>query len=189
MRYPPEIAEDLVGWFLPPACREEVLGDLYERYVNAAQYAMSALTVTPRVIVSQIRRNTDAVIFLLTACAICYSFVAGWADLPVHIDLTDPATLLKVAIPTAAALLSLLVRNGYAAPDTRRQRAITLDIAIAMGSAGLTQLVLLVALRPDLMLLRWCPSQETASAWLFVILLRALFPPEMRVPQQMRRAG
>ena len=181
MRCPPEIAEDFIGWFLPPACREEVLGDLYERYVNAAQYAASALTVTPRVIVSQIRRNTDAVIFLLTACAIAYSFVDGWADLPIRTDLTDAATLLKVSIPTVAALLALLVRNGYADPESRRQRAITLDIAIAMGTAGLTQLVLL-ALHPDLMLLRWCPSQGTASAWLFTIVLRAIFPPEMRLP-------
>ena len=186
MTYPPEIVEDVVGWFLPPACREEVLGDLYERYVNAAQYAASVLNVTPRVIVSQIRRNTDAVIFLLTACAICYSFAAGWADLPAYIDLTDQVRLLKIEIATVAALVALLVRNGYAALEERRQRAITLDIAVAMGVAGVTQLVLMAAARPDLMLLRWCPSKGTASAWLFIILLRAIFPPEMRVPRPMR---
>ncbi len=180
MPCPSEIAEDVVGWLLPPACREEVLGDLYERYVNAAQYAANALTVAPRVIVSQIRRNTDPLIFLLTACAICYSFAAGWSDLPRQ---NDPLTLTRLAIPTVAAILVLLFRNGYADAETRRRRAITFDIAAAMGLAALTQLVLLAILRPDLMLLRWCPSEGTVAGWLFVILLRAIFPPEMRTPE------
>ena len=80
MAYPPEIVEDAVGWLLPPACREEVLGDLCEQYVNVARYALNMLTVAPRVILSQIRRNTDARVFLATSCAICYSFAAGSAD-------------------------------------------------------------------------------------------------------------
>jgi hypothetical protein len=175
MTHPPEIVEDAVGWFLPPACREEVLGDLYERYANAAQYAASALIVAPRVILSHIRRNTDARVFLLTGFAICYSFAAGAPR-------NESWTLERLAIPTIAALLVLLFRNGYADSDGRRLRAITFDIAVAMGAAGITQLALLAALRFDLMLLEWCPSQGSALGWLFVILLRAIFPPEMRLP-------
>ena len=184
MTHPPEIAEDAVGWLLPPACREEVLGDLCERYVNGAQYAVNALTVAPRVILSQIRRNTDAWVFLLTACGIYCSFVAGSVDLPSY---NDPYALTRFAIPTIVALLVLLLRNGYADSEARRLRAITLDIAIAMGAASGTQLLLLAGRRPDLMLHQWCPSEGTAIGWLFIILLRAIFPPEMRLPAPMQR--
>jgi hypothetical protein len=188
MTHPPEIVEDAVGWLLPPACREEVLGDLCEQYVNAARYAVNMLTVAPRVIVSQIRRNTDARVFLATSCAICYSFAAGSADsslrdFPLH---ADALTLLRLAIPTVAALLILLVRNGYADSETRRLRAITLDVAVAMGVAAFTQFALVGALHSDLMLARWCPSAGTVMGWLFAILLRAIFPPEMRLPAAMR---
>jgi hypothetical protein len=184
MAHPPEIVEDAVGWFLPPACREEVLGDLYEQYASAAQYAFNTLMVVPRVILSQIRRNTDARTFLATGCAICYSFAAGSADsslrdFPLH---ADSLTLLRLAIPTVAALLVLLLRNGYADSETRRLRAITLDVAVAMGVAAFTQFALLVTMRPDLMLVRWCPSEGTVVSWLLAILLRAIFPPEMRTP-------
>ena len=60
MTRPPELAENLVGLFLPPSCREEVLGDLCESYENSPKYGLDAATVVPRVIVSQIRRNTGA---------------------------------------------------------------------------------------------------------------------------------
>ncbi len=199
MAYPPEIIEDAVGWLLPSACREEVLGDLCEQYVDAARYAgeqyiaaaryaVNMLTVAPRVILSQIRRNTDARVFLATSCAICYSFAAGSADsslrdFPLR---ADALTLLRLAIPTLAALLVLLVRNGYADSESRRRRAITLDVAAAMGVAAVTQLVFLIASRPDLTLVRWCPSEGAVTGWLFAILLRAIFPPEMRLPATYR---
>ena len=133
MTYPPEIVEDALGWLLPSACREEVLGDLCEQYVNAARYAMSMLTVAPRVILSQIRRNTDTRVFLATCCAIGYSFAAGCAD-PLR---PDSVTLLRLAIPTLPALLVLLLRNGYADSEVRRLRAITLDVAVALPLASI----------------------------------------------------
>jgi hypothetical protein len=184
MAYPPQIVEDAVAWLLPPACREEVLGDLCEQYVNAARYAMNMLTVAPRVILSQIQRNTDARVFLATSCAICYSFAAGSTDsslrdFPLH---ADAWTLVRLAIPAVAALLVLLLRNGYADPEFRRLRAITLDVAVAMGLAAFTQFALMAASRSDLMLVRWCPSGGAVMAWLFAIVLRAIFPPEMRLP-------
>lgn len=179
MARPPEFAENLVGWLLPPACREEVLGDLCESYENLLQYALGAATVIPRVIVSQIRRNTGAWIFLLTTCGVCYSVAAGIADLSLE---GDPRALLRLAIPIVPAILILLIRNGFAAQEDRRRRAITLDITVAMGVAALTQFILLATFRPDLALARWCPSDGTVLAWLFVIVLRAIFPPEAKLP-------
>jgi hypothetical protein len=171
--HPPELAETLVGWFLPPGCREEVLGDLWESCSNPVQYTMSALAVVPRVIFSQIRRNTDSWVFLLTAFGIAYSFSAGSPG--PSPNLAHP--LLRLAIPSIPAILTLLIRNGYAAAEERRQRAITIDIVIAIGVAALTQLMLLAAFRSDLMLRGWWPSEGTALSWFSIILLRALFPP------------
>jgi hypothetical protein len=175
MAHPPELAEDLVGWFLPPACREEVLGDLWESCKNPVQYTMSALAVVPRVIFSQIRRNTDSWVLLLSTFAVAYSFSAGSAS-------SNPAhPLLRLTIPSVPAILALLIRNGYASAEERRQRAITFDIVIAIGVAALTQLMLLAAFRSDLMLRGWWPSEGTAFSWLSIIVLRAIFPPRTKL--------
>jgi hypothetical protein len=183
MPHPPELAEDLVGWFLPPACREEVLGDLWESCKNPVQYTISALAVVPRVVVSQIRRNTDVWIFLLTTCGVCYSVAAGVFNLSLE---GDPNGILRLAIPVVPAVLILLIRNGFASLEDRRRRAITLDITVAMGVAALTQLILLASFRSDLMLSRWCPTGGTVLAWLFIILLRAIFPPGAKLPTTYR---
>ena len=179
MAHPPEFAEDMLGWLLPPACREEVLGDLCESYANIFQYALGVAAVVPRVMVSQIRRNTDAWIFLLTACGVFYSVAAVAVNLSFG---GDPNALLRLAIPVVPAVLILLVRNGFASLEDRRRRAITLDVTAAMGVAALTQFILLTTLRSDLMLSRWCPSGGTVLAWLFIILLRAIFPPGTKLP-------
>ena len=120
MPHPPELAEDLVGWFLPPACREEVLGDLWESCKNPVQYTISALAVVPRVVVSQIRRNTDVWIFLLTTCGVCYSVAAGVFNLSLE---GDPNGILRLAIPVVPAVLILLIRNGFASLEDRRRRS------------------------------------------------------------------
>ena len=55
---PPKAVEKIVGLLIPPASREEVLGDLFERYTSSGQYILEALLVVPMVIASRIRRNT-----------------------------------------------------------------------------------------------------------------------------------
>jgi hypothetical protein len=176
--YPPQFVEGLVGCLLPPACREEVLGDLFESCQNPVEYVVGALAVVPRVVLSQIRRNTDSSIFMLTAGALLYSFVAGSRDLssgPAH-------PLLCLAIPLIPALLSLLLCNGFAPTEERRLRAVTFDIVVSMAAAAITQLVLFVLLKRGLMLPGWVPSEGTALSWLAIIVLRAIFPPGMKVP-------
>jgi hypothetical protein len=44
---PSKTAEAIVAVFVPPACREEVLGDLHERYSSAGQYGLDALRTIP----------------------------------------------------------------------------------------------------------------------------------------------
>lgn len=175
--HPPQFVEDLVGCLLPPACREEVLGDLFESCRNPVEYGLNALAVIPRVICSQIRRNTDSWIFLLTGCALAYSFIAGSRGLSP--GLAHP--LLRLAIPLIPALLSLLLCNGFAPTEERRLHAVTFDIVVSMAAAAVTQLFLFVLLQGGLMLPGWVPSEGTALSWLAVIVLRAIFPPGMKV--------
>ena len=54
--------EKIVGIFIPPACREEVLGDLRERNDGVQLFIYDALRTIPLVIVSRIRRTTDSVV-------------------------------------------------------------------------------------------------------------------------------
>ncbi len=178
MTLSPQFAEDLVAYFLPPACREEVLGDLYETCRNPVEYAVGALAVVPRVVFSQIRRNTDSLVFLVTACAIVWSFIAGSAGLTGN--LAHP--MLRLAIPIVPALVSLLLCNGFARTEERRLHAITFDIVIAMAAAAITQLYLVVTLQTGLMLPGWCPSEGTAWSWFAIIVLRAIFPPGVKLP-------
>ena len=180
--YPLQLAEDLIAWFLPPACREEVLGDLFESCRNPFEYGVSALAVIPRVIFSQIRRDTDSFVFLLTACALAYSFVAGSADMSRGLAHPGLHPLLRLAIPLVPALLSLLLCNGFAPAEERRLRAVTFDIVVTMAAAAITQLVLFALLQRSLMLPGWVPSGASATSWIAIIVLRALFPPGVKVP-------
>ncbi len=55
---PSPIAEAIIGACLPPACREEVLGDLHERYQSSTHYLFDAFQTVPLVLASQVLRTT-----------------------------------------------------------------------------------------------------------------------------------
>jgi len=54
--HPPGLIERIVERLLPSTCRDEVLGDLRERYRTPVQYVSDALSVLPFVIVCHLRR-------------------------------------------------------------------------------------------------------------------------------------
>ena len=56
---PPAVMERVARLLIPPAAREEVVGDLWERYRSPLRYASEALSVMPFLVASQIRRNTN----------------------------------------------------------------------------------------------------------------------------------
>lgn len=64
---PSKAAEAIAALFVPPACREEVLGDLRERCSSPRQYAVDALRTIPLVIISRIRRTADPQVLLIQA--------------------------------------------------------------------------------------------------------------------------
>jgi len=109
---PPRELETFVGWWIPPGSREEVLGDLREKYSGITQYVFLALCVVPFVIVSRIRRTTDALLLLTEALLIYGSFLAAawYTD---KTSLTGEWGLLRVGIPTVFNLIVLMLDRAW----------------------------------------------------------------------------
>src|SRR5262245_27951784 len=74
---PSRAAEGMVAILVPPACREEVLGDLHERYRSPGQYCCEALCTVPFVILSRIRRTTDPPVLLMQALGLSVCFLGS----------------------------------------------------------------------------------------------------------------
>src|SRR5260370_6368150 len=101
---PPGLLEGMVGLLIPPASRENVLGDLQERYRSPGQYVVDALSTVPMVAFSRIRRTTDPQILLMEAFALYLAFVtAAWSG--DQALLTGEWGLLRLSLPPAVALL------------------------------------------------------------------------------------
>lgn len=60
---PPRLLERVIALLIPPAYREHVLGDLYERYTKLWRYIVDAARTVPLVLLSHIRRNTLRMLF------------------------------------------------------------------------------------------------------------------------------
>jgi hypothetical protein len=108
---PPRL-EAIVGALLPPACREEVLGDLSEMYTRPAQYIILAFRTVPLVIVSRIRRTTDAYILLTEALLIYGSYLAGawYTD---RTMLMSQWGLLRLLIPTVLQVIVVILDHAW----------------------------------------------------------------------------
>jgi hypothetical protein len=110
--------EGITALLIPPACREEVLGDLRERNTAPRPYALDAIRAVPLVIVSRIRRTTDPQLLLMHAFVLYLSFyVTCWFK--DRALLYEPWALARLAIPGAVALLALVLENAYARPGHR----------------------------------------------------------------------
>jgi hypothetical protein len=149
---PSKTTEAVVAFLIPPACREEALGDLHERFQSPSQYVADALFTIPLIILSRIRRPADVEILLLQSFALYMSFaVAAW--LYDGAILFEPRGLLRLAIPAAMAMLGLILDDTYAHSGRRTSlelaRGPLLGAAIALASEGILWMS-----RPDLALPR-----------------------------------
>lgn len=174
---PSQMIEAIVGVLLPPACREEVLGDLHERCRSRGLYVLEAARTVPFVILSRIRRTTDPGVLLLEACALYLAFVAG-------IQVSGDARFLieqngyeRLAGPVLMALPALVLVDAYASPHRRMLLG-----TFAAGGAILLQ-VSLQATNPKLAL----PSDSMMAlgalvGMLLVAALRLLFAPDDHRP-------
>jgi hypothetical protein len=115
---PPKILEDLAKILIPPACREEVLGDLYERYESPAQYLGDLMSTLPFIVLSRIIHATDIRLLVMDALLVYGSFLAA-AWYVARRLITEEGGLMRLAIPSGLALLFLLISDAFMGPLKR----------------------------------------------------------------------
>jgi hypothetical protein len=102
---PPKFLESLVRRLLPPAVREQVLGDLQERYQSPLGYIADAASVVPAAIFGQLRRSTLIPFRVLEALIIYTSIFAG-ARVPFEFDRApDPSQMVLLTMVALAGLV------------------------------------------------------------------------------------
>ena len=172
---PSKIAEATVAVFVPPACREEVLGDLHQRYRSPGQYALDATRTVPLVIMSRIRRTANRQVLLMQAFALYESFLAAaWFE--DRAFLSEQWGLPRLAIPAAMALLGSILEDTYARPGRRSglqlARGPVFGVIFAIASQGLLRIG-----NPDLALPIWVTYYGCAFSLVLSSAVRMLFPP------------
>jgi hypothetical protein len=113
MSRPPASLETLFARCIPPVCREEVLGDLCEKYTSPVQYFFLAARTIPFVILSRLRRINGPA-FLLTDPLPIYGGFLLEAWYRGALSRNDPAAFLRLAMPAALTWLYLAARDAFA---------------------------------------------------------------------------
>lgn len=171
---PSKAAEAVIAFFTPLACREEVLGDLCERYRSPLRYALEAACTVPAVIVSRIRRTADPQVLLIQAFALYGSYLgASWFSS--RTLLGEPWGLLRLAIPAGMAMLGLILEDAYASPPHRSVLKLVRGPMVGLGLALLSQSVFWTG-DPDLAVPRGVAFYGGAMGLLLSSAVRLLFP-------------
>jgi hypothetical protein len=172
---PSRIAARLVAFFTPPACREEIIGDLHERFKSRRQYALDALRTVPLVIVSRMRRTVDLQIVVIQAFALYASFLAA-AQFGDPAMLREQWGLLRLAIPAAMVVAGLILNDTYTTPRPQPTlslaRGPVLGLLMVLVSQGLFHIT-----SPILALHGWIVFYGCAISLLLSSAIRAIFPP------------
>jgi hypothetical protein len=170
------VIERIAGIFIPPAAREEVLGDLRERNDGAQLFVYDALRTVPFVIFSRIVRTTDSVVLAMQAFCCYISFLAAaWSlDRPM---VYNQGGLLRLAIPCSIALGALILIDAYADPKKKSIFRPFLSVTFAFVIVFLVHLMHPLLERPML-------AFGSGFAIMLLLMLRMLFPPLADRPQQ-----
>ena len=166
-RGPSKILETLVGMLIPPACREEVLGDLHERYRSPGQYVADALAALPLVILSRIRRSADPQVFLMEALLLWACFLSAAWDV-------DRALIAKAFIPAAIALAVIVMDDTWTASRDRTVLHSMRGVALGAAIACLCQAYVLPL---------WINLLSGAAGLLLVSTVRILFRIDPGMPE------
>ena len=115
---PNKIVEAIVGRLIPPACREEILGDMRQRHQSSVSYLLEGAHTIPCIIYSRICRTTDALVAVAEGFSMLTAFVvaAGWLD-PAAI--VEQGGLVRFAIPPLIFLVAVILADAYADPKKR----------------------------------------------------------------------
>ena len=168
---PPQRIEKIVGLLIPPAAREEVLGDLHERCVSNGQYILEALQVLPMVVASRIRRTADMEV-LLMAFVVAYLSYMGAAWFLDRASFGGNLEPLRLAVPPLMVLVGAALEDAYAKPGARSPLRPLRGPVLGLAIAYLSQIALGTMSLP-----RWTWLYGSALALPLTSALRVLFPP------------
>jgi hypothetical protein len=169
MRRPPEFLESFFARLIPPACREEVLGDLSEKYAGPLQYFFLAVRTVPFVIVSRARRTTSPAV-LLTDPLLIYGGFLLEAWFAHELPPADVAAFLRPAFPAALTWIYMLACEAFA-PDTGKRAT--------LETRGLPFMFVVMAMGPGPWFFGFCTAMILVSCTRFL----PLFAPSPRRTQ------
>jgi hypothetical protein len=174
---PSQVIEAVAGWLVPPACREEVLGDMREQHRSSARYLLHAAHTIPCVIYSRICRTTDAVVMLTEAASMYTSFVmaAWWLG---RAMLLSESGFVRLAIPPAIFLAATILADVYSNPKRRWRLKPLFGPMLGFGLVYIVQSVLSPWALPA-SVLAW----GSGMSLLLLSALRLTFPPVIDRPQ------
>lgn len=181
---PPHWLEIAVGLLIPPVCREQVLGDLHERYTTLRRYFSEIVSTVPLVIWSQLRRRADPQLLLVEAAATYIAFLAAawrWGGVEF---LNQESGSLRIAIPAIAVGFVLLLAEAYVHPSTISWHEPLRVASVAFVFVWLSQAILMIT-NPPLVL----PLAVTFSGSVMMILLLASVRALLRTPSGVDRAA
>jgi hypothetical protein len=101
--------ERVVLWLIPHPVREEMAGDLAERFRSAPGYLADLALALPWVVWSQMRRGTDWALFTLIA----FTLIASLGGLEPARDVAGIPVPLRALAAGLPSLAILLLRNAY----------------------------------------------------------------------------
>jgi len=108
-----------------------VLGDLCEKYTGPGQYILLAMRVIPCVIVSRIRRTTDARVLLMEALLMYASYLAAawYTDRKI---LMEEWGFFRLAIPSVLAVAFMMLEDAWS--PAREKSPLRFTGEVAMGT-------------------------------------------------------
>ena len=172
---PSKFAERFVALFIPSACREEVLGDLHERFVSPPRYLWDAAQTVPQIIFSSIRRTAPPQMIFVQALAFYESFLfSAWLN--GGNLLQDGLGLATLAIPAAVAMFGVLLKDAYAPRGRQSYFRLTQGPFFGVGLAMVSQAVLSSG-RSSLAIPRFIMLYGCAMSLLASCAVRILFSP------------
>jgi hypothetical protein len=167
---PPVLIDAIVRTLIPPACREHVVGDLWERYRSPWQFVLDAARTIPFVLASQIRRTSTLAGIVIHAFLLFVSLGVGGGR---------PG---RIVAPLIGTLLALVLRDAYRCGLSITAKQVGVDVLL--GAAGLLASQAIVALTLPHQLLPLSAYGVLLGAFGVVFLLRLQNPNFAGAPRK-----
>lgn len=133
---PPRLLEAVVTRLVPPMAREEVAGDLWERYRSPLGYVADAAQVVPFIVIRQVQRGSDGSLAALLGLVLFASFGGIWPG----------QGSLGAFVASGCCLGALLLRDAYRATDAWTARRALGDVTALLAGLLLSQSIVRLAL-------------------------------------------